>query len=92
MSYNQFLAMLEEGTLILPAKNPASTGNAKMSDSSVERDAAVKEFNDGIKEVVKEMPLFSSYLESDQKDGDVAFEKDELDSEEEIMRKQDGSG
>jgi len=43
-----------------------------------------------IKKMIDDLPTFSSFLEDDQKDGDVAFEQDGLDSSEE--EEQDGSG
>lgn len=53
---------------------------------------SVKHINDRIKKMIKDLPAFSSFLEGHQKDGDVSFEQEEPDSEEEEMEKQDGSG
>jgi len=75
--------MLEEGTLILPGNNAKPSSNSSMR----------RDFNDGIKKMIEEIKPFSSFLEDNQKDGDVAFEQEELDSsEEEEKEKQDGSG
>ena len=49
------------------------------------------ETSNKIKKMIEELPTFSSFLESNQKDGDVAFEQDRSDSSEE-EEMQDGSG
>ena len=74
VAYNEFLDMLEKNTLLLTVNGVPQPNLPTFS---------VTHINKQIKEKIKGLPTFSSFLESNQKDGDAAFERDDLDSEEE---------
>jgi len=89
ISYLQFLDMLDDPITAIDKNSKIWSHTCKREGVPSKLGSEVVEhISSTLKKLIDDMPKFSSFLASSQKDGDVGFERDTSDSEGE----EDGSG